>query len=297
MHSEHPATEAVRNGESVFKPWLMRHQPDLLRDRFIIWPMVLVLVAFFVMITPINLFVLAPSRRRHRLFRTIPVISLTACALLALAVGLGDGIGGRGERLVWIESRPGTENRQFISQWQASRCGALLGTGFTVPDAAFLAPLRDPGSVASLHVEGDSLEAGGGWFTSRATQAHFLQAGRPGRGRIEWSGNKDAAGPSAVSTFDFPLRDVYLVRDDGSYWHAPAMLQGEITALRTAEANEVKARLEAMLEDMPQSGDLHAMSRRPGHFIAFTDKPPAIDSLRSVRWNDTGVVTGALAAP
>jgi hypothetical protein len=294
--SKNPAFESMETGSFLLQPWLARIQPELLRDRFTIWPMVLVLIAFFVMITPINLFVLAPTKRRHRLFRTIPVISLSACALLALAVGLGDGIGGKGQRLVWIESRPGTENRQYITQWQASRCGALIGTDFTVPDAAYISPLRPPGSNVTLSVQGDRLEGGGGWFTSRATQAHFLQTARPGRGRIEWSG-KDVNAPSAVSTFDFPLRDIYVLREDGKWWHAPMMRQGEITALRPAEADELQAKLNTTVEDIPQRADMWQMSRRPGHFIAFTDEPPAIASLTSVRWKDTGIVTGALAAP
>ncbi len=294
--SKKPATESMESGPPLLNAWLAQKQPDLLRDRFTIWPMVLVLIAFFVMITPINLFVLAPSKRRHRLFRTIPIISLSACGLLALAVGFGDGIGGRGERMVWIESRPGTENRQFITQWQASRCGALISTSFTVPDAAFLTPLRDPGSTVTLRVEGDRLEAGGGWFTSRATQAHFLQAARPGRGRIEWSG-KDAQTPAVVSTFDFPLRDVYIRREDSTWWHAPTLRQGETTALRPADANEVEAMFDVTLDSLPQATDIKKMAHRPGHYIAFTDTPPAIASLRSVRWNDTGIVTGALAIP
>jgi hypothetical protein len=295
MKSGSPTIEAISSDLSLIAPWVRTKGADLLQDKFTIWPMVLVLIAFFVMITPINLFVLAPSKRRHRLFRTIPVISLSACALLALAVGLGDGVGGRGERLVLIESRPGTDNRQYITQWQASRCGALIGTGFTVPDAAFLAPLRDPGSAVTLSVEGDRLEAGGGWFTSRATQSHFLQAARAGRGRIEWSG-KDATVPTAVSTFDFPLRDVYVLQEDGTWWYAPTMRQGETTALHAMDAKEMHTKLGTMFENMPQRADMQEMARRPGHYIAFTDTPPAIESLRSVRWKDTGIVAGAMAA-
>lgn len=294
--SNSPAIATMKLGESVLRSWLGRVNADLIFDRFIIWPMVLVLMVFFVMITPINLFVLAPSRRRHRLFRTIPVISLTACALLAVAVGVGDGVGGKGERLVWIESRPGTENREFITQWQASRCGALIGTGFTVPDAAYLAPLRAPGSRVTLRVEGDRLEAGGGWFTSRATQAHFLQAARPGRGRIEWVGSASNA-PQAVSTFDFPLRDVFVLHTDGAWWHAPIMRQGETTALQPMDADAVLAKLETALDAFPMAKEIQSMALRPGHYIAFTDAPPAIASLRSVRWNDTGIVTGVLATP
>ena len=294
--SDSPAIAAMKLGESQLHAWLGRINPDILRDRFVIWPMVIVLIVFFIMITPINLFVLAPSRRRHRLFRTIPAISLTACGLLALAVGLGDGVGGKGERLVWIESRPGAENREFITQLQASRSGALLGTRFTVPDAAYLAPLRPPGSRVTLRVEGNQLEAGGGWFTSRATQAQFLQAARPGRGRIEWMASNPSS-PQAVATFDFPLRDVFVHHTDGTWWHAPTMPQGETTTLRAMEEDEVLAKLESLFNTHPMAGIIETMAQRPGHYIAFTDAPSAIESLRSIRWRDTGLVTGVLATP
>ena len=290
-----PSFAAMRLGLHTIQPWLGERGKDLLTDRFVIWPMVAVLVVFFIMITPVNLFVLAPSRRRHLLFRTIPAISLAACVLLALAVALGDGVGGRGERFVWIESRPGAENREFITQWQASRCGALARTAFTVPDAAYIAPISPPGSTVSLRVAGDRLEAGGGWFTSRANQTHFLQAARPGRGRIEWQPGGGA--PHAVATFDFPLRNVYALGEDGTWWHAASMKQGERTELEPVDAEVALARIEEITEKYPHSEGIHAMARRPGHYIAFTDSPSAIESLRSIRWSDTGVVTGLLATP
>lgn len=291
-----PAIEANQRGDSMLSSWLGGKRGDLLAERFTSWPMVLVLIGFFVMMTPVNLFLLAPSRRRFRLFVTIPAISLTACLLLALAVVLGDGLGGSGERFVWIESRPGTENRHYITQWQASRSGALFGTGFTVEDAAFVAPLRNPGSQVSVRVGSDRLECGGGWFTSRASQSQILQAARPGRGRIEWV-NRDPAAPTAVSTFDFPLRDVHVRAADGTWWKASTMRQGETTRLEQVGIKQVNDVINASIHHLPKESDIRNMAQRRGHFVAFTDQPPAIASLSSVRWKDTGIVTGALANP
>jgi len=287
------ASDSRERGDALVGDWLGKNRPDLIEDRFTSWPMVLVLIAFFVMITPVNLFILAPSRRRYRLFLTIPAISLTACALLALAVLLGDGFGGRGERLVWIESRPGAENRIFLNQWQASRCGALFGDRFTVDDAALLSPMRVPGSDLKLQVAGQRVDAGGGWFTSRATQAQFLQAARPGRGRLEWT--KDGGDPTVVSTFDFPLRDVYASADGSEWWHAAEVRQGESAKMRRIGLPAIEAALAESLKSLPPSDKMRAMAMRPGHFIAFTDSPPAIGTLAPIRWRDTGVVTGALA--
>lgn len=291
----HPASEVVSKSD-IFRPWLSSRQTDLIADHFVIWPTLLVLVAFFVMMTPVNLFLLAPSRRRHRLFFTIPVIALSACVILALAVMLGDGVGGDGLRLVVVESRPGNENRQYITQWQASRCGALLGTGFVVKDAAHIAPLQSPGSDISVRVEGDRIECSGGWFTSRAIQSQQLQAVRPGRGRIEWaSGNTD--GTSAVSTFDFPLQDVFILRDNHTWVRATRMRQGEATRFEPVSDSEVQQFLKDKLNGVPCEKQLRQMAKRPGHFIAFTDQPPAIDTLGAVAWQDTGIVTGSILTP
>ena len=249
--------------------------------------MVLVLVGFFVMITPINLWVLAPSKKRHLLFRTIPILSLLSCAILALAVIFGDGIGGKGERWVWIEA-PGGENRLAVSQWQASRCMAVGGTSFSVEEAAYLAPIRKPGSKVNLQVAGDGLDGSGGWFASRTSQSHFLQAMRASRGRIEWTASDSA--PSAVSTFDFPLRDVLVPIDQDTWWYAAEMQQGKATQFEKASSERALSLMDGALEGRPMGERARKMAARTGHFIAFTERPPAID--RSV-WKSFSEVSNA----
>ncbi len=293
--SNHPTSEALKTRESLISNWLTKIKSDLMSERFTIWPTVIVLIIFFIMMTPVNLFILAPSRRRHKLFRTIPIISLAACVLLAIAVVVGDGFGGEGRRLIHIESRAGTENRQYITQWQASRCGALIGTGFTIDDAAYIAPLRAPGGQVSLTVSGDQVDASGGWFTSRATQSQILQTARPGRGRIEWSHRNDQT--TAVSTFDFPLQDIYILDENQQWWHAPQMKQGEAVTPQQVSKEMVKTVLDQRLDRVSNEKSIRSLSHRPGHYIAFTDQPPAIETLNSVDWEDTGIITGQLAKP
>jgi hypothetical protein len=67
---------------------------------------IIVLVAFGVMVGPVNLFVFAKSGRRHRLFITTPLISLAASLLLIALILFQDGFGGRGMRVVLMEVRP-----------------------------------------------------------------------------------------------------------------------------------------------------------------------------------------------
>ena len=291
-----PASAATFASAATMRAWLEGERWELVRDRFRTWPMLLVLLVFVVMVAPVNLFVLAPSKRRHRLFLTTPIISLAACSILVVAVLLGDGIGGNGERAIWIESRPGDENRHFITQWQASRSGALLSNRFTVEDAAYIAPMMAPGGTTHLEVGAHRVQGSGGWFTSRAAQAHFLQATRPGRGRLEWS-QRDPDSPSVVSTFDFPLRDVYFTLDGETWWHAPEMLQGSAATFTRIDATAATRALTRQLVSFPHRNTIRDQAARAGHFIAFTDTPPAIDTLRSIRWQDAGVVTGLIATP
>lgn len=99
------------------------------------------MLVFAVLVGPVNLFVLAPARRRHRLFFATPLISLGAAGLLVLAVILSDGTGGKGERFVWMENVP-EENVSYLQQYQYSRCEAMFSTGFEIPKAAFFAPMQ-----------------------------------------------------------------------------------------------------------------------------------------------------------
>jgi len=259
------------------------------------WVMLLVLIAFVVMVAPVNLFFLAPSDRRHRLFITTPLISLGAAGILILGVILADGIGGSGHRLVWVESGGEDENRQFIQQWQVSNSGALLGSGFTIQDMALIAPMTGVETAASLDVGADRSQASGGWFSSRTVQAHHLRATRPGRGRLEWAGGSAAA----TSTFDFPIDTVYATHDGQTWWRATEVLQGEPIHFEEVEESEVFETLKKATAEYPDMiGHTAAeFARRPGYFIAMTEQVPAIETLGSIRWKDFGIISGPIVRP
>ena len=72
-------------------------------------------ICFAALIAPINLFGFAPARKRHRLFITVPAISLAAVAVLVCWIAARDGLGGRGSRIALVVLLPG-ENQAAVFQ-------------------------------------------------------------------------------------------------------------------------------------------------------------------------------------
>jgi hypothetical protein len=263
-----------------------------------------VVLVFAVVIGPINLFLIAPAARRHRLFFSVPIISMATVLLLLIAVLIGDGLGGKGTRFVLIENRPGEgENTNHLVQYQTSRCGVMFSTGFTAPGSVFVEGLAGPNSTArsdsqfQMTPEADGLHASGPWFASRTSQ-HFRLAGvAPTRGRVELTGE----GPTAklTSTFDFPLEKLYFSRDGKEWWQASGLKSGEPVAVAALTRAELEGELKVALALAPEEirDRVEQLRQRPQHFVAFTAAPTAIATHGSIRWTDHGIVTGPLVAP
>lgn len=265
----------------------------------------LVLVAFSIVVGPINLFVLAGSGRRHRLFITTPLISIAASLLMVAIIIFQDGFGGKGIRRTLMEIQPdGNGHTAHILQEQFSRTGMLSGTGFTTEPAALIAPVVLPASrwarftndyktsgAFDIGVSGGKSYASGGWWKSRSEQGQFLSAVKPTRGRIE----PGKSPGSFVSTFDFPIEDFYLRGAGGKWFHASSVQTGrEFIPLPAADA----AAAAAIERQVRQFGNrtsqlLERASTRPGHFVAITGTAPAIETLGSIDWEKSHtVITG-----
>ena len=270
-------------------------------SRGVSWMMALVVLGFAILAGPVNLFLLAPAKRRHRLFFTTPLISLAAGALLVVAVVLVDGIGGKGERVVWLESAP-DENTSYLRQHQVSRCGAMFATGFEIPESAYFEPLfrgRESFSGSfEVDVLPDRIEARGPWFSSRRAQAFYLAAARPGRGRVELGGAPER--PVLTSAFDFPLERCFFLGADGrTWWQCAGLKPGTATPLAPATAAEARdALLEAVAAAPPGYREFmeRAMSR-PGSFVALATAIPAIKTHAGIKWQTTGIVAGPAVTP
>jgi len=264
--------------------------------------MLVVVVVFAILVGPLNVFVFAAARRRHRLFLTTPLISLAAGGLLVVSVILSDGIGGKGTRYVWMESGPGGDNTNYLVQHQHSRCGAMFSTGFEIPEDAYFAPMitesRELTGNLSVELEAGKVRAGGPWFSSRRSQNFYLAAARPGRGRIEQSG--PAERPVLTSAFDFPIDRIFWLAPDGkTWWQARALVQGTATTLQPCTEADVKQALaDATAHGPPEYGrDLATATRRPGYFLALANHIAAIETHQSIRWQTHGFVTGPVVNP
>lgn len=273
---------------------------------------ILILVAFGIVVGPVNLFVFAKSGRRHRLFITTPVIALVTSALLVGLIILIDGFGGRGMRVVVMEVRPDDgENSAYIHQEQISRTGVLLGGGFAVTEPALITPVplgnsqwarltrsnAGGGMRYETLVRDGKLEVDGDWFQSRSEQGQLVRAIVPTRGRIEARGN--AGAPGFLSTFDFPIQTLYYHDGDGAIWRADNISPGKaFTCQEASEADWKNFNAEALRSLTPRARDFGTLDRRPKHFVAVTTDAPGIDTLKGIKWQTTRTyITGPVAQP
>ena len=280
---------------------------------------ILILVGFGVLVGPVNLFVFAKSGRRHRLFITTPLIALGTSVVLIALIILIDGFGGRGMRTVLMEVRPDDgENSAYVLQEQVSRTGVLLGGGFTVTEPAVITSvplatsqwsrLTDSNDGGGMRYEekfaDGKLEVDGDWFQSRSEQGHFVRAIVPTRGRIEANG--ESGGATFLSTFDFPITTLYYQDNAGTWWKAENIVPGkgfscssvppeEVLAFVGDASSRLAARSQRVLSLKKGIGSLHD---RKGHFIAFTESAPAIDTLKGIDWTKTRTyITGPVLKP
>jgi len=268
---------------------------------------VLILLAFGILIGPINLFVFAKSGKRHKLFITTPIISLAASALLIIIILFQDGFGGRGHRVVLMEIQA-DENKAYIIQEQAARTGVLLGSSFETSEPTMITPValapsrwsrvvRDgtaPTSYSANDGE-DGLDASGDWFQSRSIHGHLLKTVRPTRGRIELSPR--AGAPVISSTFDYDLETIYYQAKDGSWWKADALAKGNSVTLSPSSEKKFKAWLntQARLFSKGNSLTIKGLATQPGRFYTVTENATATETYRSIKWLSTKtLITGRI---
>ncbi len=269
-----------------------------------------VLVVFGVVVGPVNLFVLAKSGQRHRLFITTPLISLGASLILIALIIFQDGFGGSGMRRVLMEVRSdGSTNAAFIHQEQFSRTGILTGSRFTVDPACFFTPVpiaqsrwarytTDYNTRGNFNLQpgGGKMEAGGDWWQSRSEHGHALSAVVSTRGRIEHTADPNVF----VSTFDFPIETLYFL-DEAKQWHrAENIATGKPFTLTSVDASMADPALADEVNGFTQRNQqiLNRAKNRPGHFIAMTGQAPGIDTNPGIRWKETRtVITGPVVSP
>lgn len=191
------------------------------------------LAIFAILVAPVNLFWLAGSGRRHRLFITTPVISLAASLMIIASIFLIDGFGGKGVRAVLVDLQSDTdEMRSYTVQEQISRTGVMLDTGFTTKQRYEITPVARnftephgfPSSInreimnGNLAFNGDKFS--GDFFRSRALQAYSLRNSEPNRSRIELQGEESGT-PILVSSLPTRIEALCYRDGKGKDWILP----------------------------------------------------------------------------
>lgn len=268
---------------------------------------IIILIAFGIIVGPVNLFVFAKSGRRHRLFVTTPIISIVTSLILIILIILQDGFGGDGRRTVLMEVRPDeNQNAAFILQEQFARTGVMTSSSFSMDSSAFIAPVpidksrwsrftSDYGTRGNYDIQPASgkLFASGSWFQSRSEQGHLITAVVPTRGRIEATDEPT----TFISTFDFNI-ETLLYKDPSGNWHrASDIKKGKRTSLTAIDPTMVQPILNDLsnkLTDRSRSY-FRQVQGRDDHFVAFTNQAPAVDTHSSIDWKTSTIITGPIA--
>lgn len=195
------------------------------------------LIVFAAVVGPVNLYLLAPAAKRHRLFITTPLISLAAALVLGFTILAQDGTGGIGMRRALVVLVPG-DNQAAVFQEQAALSGLLTQQAFALPSDTQLTvlsfetempnPLR---GIAASDLARTDARAEGGWFRSRSRQAHLLQRLVPTRGRVERVGTGANGAPIVQSSLGGTLRDFVCTDENASVWIARELAPGSRVTL------------------------------------------------------------------
>jgi len=298
--------ESDSTGSSINSGWSL--QKALGKLSFSPVYLILILIAFGILVGPVNLFVFAKAGQRHRLFITTPIIALGASLLLVLLIIIQDGFGGNGQRVQLIEVRAdGGENKAYVWQEQVARTGVILGGSFETSSPAYMSPVpvapsrfsrvtRDNSGGSSNYTakHGETgLAASGDWFQSRSVHGHYLESVIPTRSRITLKSNQGE--PVINSSFDYEIQSLIYIDDSGQAWEASNIASGDskkLTPSTPVDALKLIHKHHANMSIKLQ-GKLETLRKRKNHFIAITDKAPAISTLESIKWTHTqSIITG-----
>lgn len=273
----------------------------------------ILLLAFAILVAPVNLFVFAKPGRRHRLFVTTPIISVAACIVIVAFIFFSDGLGGRGQRVVFADLQPNAgEMRLYTTQEQISRTGVMLSPGFeserrisldpvNLPESAFN-PLSNSSNRKTLYgFTQDNFS--GGFFRSRSEQGFAIQNVEPTRARVELTAGVSQDGaPQLVSNLSFPVREFYFIDEKEKFWRSDEqtpIAPGDSISLSSvgrAEFEEWYAEKRKGFSN-PLDHKMKELRSDSNRFFAVPVDPTAIaiPTHQSIDWTETrALLTGSV---
>lgn len=307
---EREVTRSDDLGANYASGWPLVNQ---LGERSFHGPLILgVLFGFAVLVAPVNLFYFARKGKRHRLFFTVPVISLAACLVLVVTIVIGDGFGGEGYRAAVVDIQGGGEERRlYVTQEQISRTGVMLDQGFTTGTEVTLDPIYLPrnrfaaftpasGREVVFFVEGNRFL--GSFFSSRADQGFVLQSAEPSRNRVESAPASEEGSPRLTSILSSPVRWLAYRDESGDTWASPIdreIAPGETVTLKPLDPTLFRERVTEPAEALSSTfrKRIDSLAREPGRFFALPTEPGewALETHPSLDWRETTVlITGGI---
>ncbi len=249
------------------------------------------LTLFGIIAGPVNVMVLAGQGRRSRMFWTTPLISLAATAFLLVLMFMRDGVGGEGARRVLGLLAP-EQNTMAVIQEQFSRTGVLLGSSFPMVEPAWLEPI-DRRDFNEQFVEVDGRTRRGDWFRSRSDQAYLAMAVRPSRARLELVGGENGVPPAVISSIEVPLKEVFVIDEEGQYWTASDIGTGQKKQLQASDADSYKRWFDSLVADAGpvRRRALERLQNVRGQAYATSSAAGkvAVPTLGAIRWVDERV--------
>jgi hypothetical protein len=248
----------------------------------------LFMIAYAVVVGPLNLFLASRRPARNRALRviwTIPVLSAIASVLLAATILINDGVGGDGYRFTLVAIEP-ERHEATVVQEQIERTGLLLTGSFAT---------REPVALARLPVEedrtyfsgrrGEQGERHDGWIRSRSLQAQLVRTARASRARLEKTVATDG-GIEILSSLPDTLEHLYWRDDSGRVWHAAQVAPGRKVRLEPSAQKDFERWWKAQMFELgPRLRQ--AVNVPWGPEVAFgnaTRSKAAIQTLESIRW-------------
>lgn len=203
---------------------------------------ILLVIAFALLVGPVNFFIFAPGRKRWRVFLSIPLLSIGFTLFLLAAIALSEGVGGRGQlsRLVLIDS---VRKVRYLGQIDLSRTGLLMQTRFDLPPGA---DYRHGGAALTEgheHRQGRRvLDAAGNYsgsyFSSRSLQYNQMRQIESTREAVVLLPPEvEGLPPRLRSNLQASLRETFYVDDAGEVWRAEAVGVGQTVTLEPSDSS------------------------------------------------------------
>lgn len=257
--------------------------------------MLILMLAFAIIVGPVNLWVFAAGRKRYRLLLTTPLLSICFCVLIAGLILIADGVGGKGSytRLFIL---PASGNQEVLIEEQFAQTGMLLRREFNPGEGVWVGTLgsqikqnrRSYVLSGKYGLRADSNTYWGNWFGSRRVQGITLTQVRPSRAGFEVSANADGT-YQIISGFPATSPELYLTSADGSQaYRARNVVTGQPAVLEAVPMSELQQWLAHSAAHFGEYSlqKMRRMRIEAGYvYASATDvTSPMPQSVRSINW-------------